>query len=59
MDYMKFVNHHRATQADITISCLPVDEEKAQQFGLMSLDDTGRVIVRACLPSYFADQYIL
>lgn len=43
MDYMKFVNHHRLTQADITIACLPVDEEKAKGFGLMKIDDQGRI----------------
>jgi len=33
MDYMKFVEHHRATNADITIACLPVDKERASDFG--------------------------
>jgi hypothetical protein len=46
MDYMKFVNHHRLTQADITIACLPVDEERAKGFGLMKIDDQGLIKVR-------------
>ena len=44
MDYMKFVEHHRATGADITIGCLPCDEERASDFGLMKIDDNGRII---------------
>ncbi|NEQ96789.1 MAG: glucose-1-phosphate adenylyltransferase [Cyanothece sp. SIO2G6] len=45
MDYSLFVQRHRDTNADITISVVPVEEEKATAFGLMRLDDkTGRVI---------------
>lgn len=44
MDYMKFVDHHRATGADITIGCLPMDDSRASDFGLMKIDDTGRII---------------
>ena len=50
MDYMKFVEHHRATGADITIGCLPCDEERASDFGLMKIDDDGRITVRPCAP---------
>ena len=45
MDYLKFVEHHRATEADITIGCLPVDYERASDFGLMKIDDEGRILV--------------
>ena len=48
MDYMKFVEHHRATGADITIGCLPVDHERAADFGLMKIDDEGNIIVSHC-----------
>ncbi|NET09853.1 MAG: glucose-1-phosphate adenylyltransferase [Symploca sp. SIO2B6] len=45
MDYSKFVQRHRDTNADITISVVPIDEGPASAFGLMKLDDaTGRVI---------------
>lgn len=44
MDYRKFVFHHRKTQADITLSVLPIDDERASSFGLMKVDDTGKVI---------------
>jgi glucose-1-phosphate adenylyltransferase len=44
MDYAKFVEHHRATGADITIGCLPVDPERASDFGLMKVDTGGKVV---------------
>ena len=47
MDYLKFVEHHRATNADITIGCLPVDYERASDFGLMKVNDEGEIVVRA------------
>lgn len=43
MDYMQFVNHHRATKADITIGCLPMDDSRASDFGLMKIDSEGRI----------------
>jgi len=50
MDYLKFVEHHRATNADITIGCLPVDYERASDFGLMKVNDEGEIFVRPCRP---------
>jgi glucose-1-phosphate adenylyltransferase len=44
MDYSKFVEHHRKTGADITLSVVPIDEKRASAFGLMKIDDTGRII---------------
>lgn len=44
MDYSDFVEHHRRTNADITLSVLPVDDERASSFGLMKIDDSGRII---------------
>ena len=44
MDYRKFVEHHRQTNADITLSVVPIDEKRASAFGLMKIDDTGRII---------------
>jgi glucose-1-phosphate adenylyltransferase len=43
MDYMAFVKRHREVNADITIGCLPMDDERASDFGLMKIDDTGRI----------------
>ncbi|GAB4375559.1 MAG: glucose-1-phosphate adenylyltransferase [Elainellaceae cyanobacterium] len=44
MDYSEFVQRHRQSGADITISVLPVDEERASDFGLMKIDGSGRII---------------
>lgn len=44
MDYEKFVQAHRETDADITVAALPMDEKRATAFGLMKIDDEGRII---------------
>ncbi len=44
MDYREFVQRHRDTNADITLSVLPMDEKRASDFGLMKIDDSGRVV---------------
>ena len=44
MDYSQFVKRHRETNADITLSVVPADEEKASAFGLMKIDQHGRVV---------------
>jgi glucose-1-phosphate adenylyltransferase len=44
MDYLKFVEFHRQSEADISIGCLPVDYERASDFGLMKIDDNGRIV---------------
>jgi glucose-1-phosphate adenylyltransferase len=44
MDYSQFVQRHRETNADITLSVVPMDEKRASSFGLMKIDDSGRVI---------------
>jgi glucose-1-phosphate adenylyltransferase len=44
MDYGDFVRRHRETNADITISVVPMDDRRASDFGLMKIDDAGRVV---------------
>lgn len=44
MDYRQFVQRHRETNADITLSVIPIDQRRASDFGLMKIDDSGRVI---------------
>ncbi len=44
MDYSKFVQRHRETNADITLSVVPIDEKRASSFGLMKIDSQGRVV---------------
>ncbi|MEM9805077.1 MAG: glucose-1-phosphate adenylyltransferase [Cyanobacteria bacterium P01_D01_bin.56] len=45
MDYSKFIRRHRETNADITLSVLPVDERRASSFGLMKIADGSSKIV--------------
>ncbi|MEM9804132.1 MAG: glucose-1-phosphate adenylyltransferase [Cyanobacteria bacterium P01_D01_bin.56] len=45
MDYRRFIERHRQTNADITLSVLPVDEQRASSFGLMKIDDNSSKIV--------------
>lgn len=44
MDYRNLLQTHVDTGADVTIACRPVDRTAARAFGIMRLDDTGRVI---------------
>eukprot|EP00899_Mesostigma_viride_P020020 jgi/Mesvir1/28019/Mv04628-RA.1 len=44
MDYGFFVQAHRDANADITVAALPMDEKRATAFGLMKIDNTGRII---------------
>ncbi|GAB1540656.1 glucose-1-phosphate adenylyltransferase [Scytonema sp. NUACC21] len=44
MDYRQFVQRHRETGADITLSVLPIDDRRASDFGLVKIDDSGRII---------------
>lgn len=44
MDYREFIDRHRETNADITISVVPMDERRASDFGLMKIDESGRVV---------------
>ena len=43
MDYSKLIETHIAKGADVTIACLPVTREDARGFGVMQLDEHGRV----------------
>ncbi|XP_004252096.1 glucose-1-phosphate adenylyltransferase small subunit, chloroplastic/amyloplastic-like [Solanum lycopersicum] len=44
MDYEKFIQAHREAGADITVAALPMDEKRASSFGLMKIDEEGRII---------------
>lgn len=44
MDYRGFLEHHRKTGADITVSVIPTDEGHASSFGLLKTDDAGRIV---------------
>ena len=49
MDYVDFVQNHCESGADITLSCLPMDDSRASDFGpsdfgLLKIDDKGRIL---------------
>lgn len=43
MDYNDMLETHKRCNADVTIAALPVDRKQAAGFGIMRLDDSGRV----------------
>ncbi|CAI9096911.1 OLC1v1033174C2 [Oldenlandia corymbosa var. corymbosa] len=43
MEYMDLVQRHVDTNADITVSCVPMDDSRASDYGLMKIDETGRI----------------
>ncbi|MBT9314606.1 glucose-1-phosphate adenylyltransferase [Leptothoe spongobia] len=44
MDYGLFVERHRSTGADVTLSVVPVGYKVASSFGLMKIDGSGRIV---------------
>ncbi|KOM49145.1 hypothetical protein LR48_Vigan07g284900 [Vigna angularis] len=43
MDYMQLVEKHSENNADITVSCVPMDESGASDHGLMKIDRKGMI----------------
>lgn len=43
MSYREFVARHREAKADFTVSATPVSEQEASQFGILKVDDEGRI----------------
>jgi glucose-1-phosphate adenylyltransferase len=43
MDFRQLIQTHRENQADVTIAVLPVAASQVASFGIVQLDDTGRV----------------
>lgn len=43
MNYRHFIEYHRRTKADVTISVVPIDEQRASSFGLLKIDRAGQV----------------
>jgi glucose-1-phosphate adenylyltransferase len=43
MDFREMLGTHQESKADVTIAALPITSERASSFGIMRLDDTGRV----------------
>lgn len=44
MDFRKLIKRHRHTQADCTIAVLPVSQNQVSEFGIVRVDDSGRVV---------------
>jgi glucose-1-phosphate adenylyltransferase len=44
MDYRRFLARHFETEADVTISVIPFVREQAEDFGLLKVEPTGRVV---------------
>jgi glucose-1-phosphate adenylyltransferase len=44
MNYARMIACHRENRADLTIACLPVPRPQAREFGVMHVDEDGRVI---------------
>eukprot|EP00884_Botryococcus_braunii_P005124 jgi/Botrbrau1/14612/Bobra.67_2s0012.1 len=44
MNYRELVNRHRSTDADVTLACLPVEEEISCYYSLVKIDKQGRVL---------------
>lgn len=44
MDYRDFIARHRQMNADVTVSVIAVGEEKASEFGLLKIDESGRIV---------------
>lgn len=43
MDFGEFYRHHIETEADLTISVIPIKKSEAAAFGVLSMDDSGRI----------------
>lgn len=54
MNYANFVAGHRAAGADITVAALPCGEKRASSFGLMKINDSGRIVEFAEKPKVHA-----
>ncbi len=44
MDYRKFLARHHESKADVTVSVVPFVREAAEEFGLLKVDATGRIL---------------
>ena len=44
MDYRKLIEAHQRKNADVTIAAMPVDRQAARAFGIMRVDESGRVV---------------
>ena len=43
MDFRRLIKRHRMSQADVTIAVLPVPRDQVSSFGIVRVDESGRV----------------
>ncbi|KAK4757231.1 hypothetical protein SAY87_007358 [Trapa incisa] len=51
MDYMDFLQNHIDRNAEISVSCAPVGESRASDYGLVKIDSRGRIVQFAEKPN--------
>lgn len=44
MDYQKLISQHQASGAAVTVGVVPVRQEQASGFGVLKVDDSGRIV---------------
>lgn len=44
MDYRQFLERHHDSNADVTVSVIPCEARAASEFGLLKIDDNGRIV---------------
>ncbi|GGG98567.1 glucose-1-phosphate adenylyltransferase [Silvibacterium dinghuense] len=44
MDYGKMLEHHQATNADVTLATLPIEPHEVSRFGVVEIERSGEVI---------------
>jgi glucose-1-phosphate adenylyltransferase len=44
MDYRHFLERHHDSNADVTVSVIPCEARAASEFGLLKIDDDGRIV---------------
>jgi hypothetical protein len=49
MDYSELINHHRQSNADVTIATTPADEDHATHLGILQVSDQISVWLLPCL----------
>jgi len=52
MDYGPLIAHHAENSADLTIGCIEVPLERAREFGVMKVNDAGRIVEFAEKPEH-------
>src|SRR3954463_822411 len=44
MDYRQMLKTHRENRADATVAVIPVAEDQTSAFGILKMDETGRIV---------------